>query len=183
MVKMLLEAGASFTATLIRPNQSYKYTTALHISTMVGSVEISRLILGHYRPNPDVIDSHGWTSLMMACHADAWDLVKFLVERGADVDIKLDGVSTLFFDACVNSRYFRARRLLKMGANPHVSFESLTPLHWCCLDYNHRQQEPSDAEDRLELMAILLITMQADVNAPDRFGKTPLMMACELRDA
>jgi ankyrin repeat protein len=61
--------------------------------------------------------------------------------------------------------------MIKRGANPNEeSPKGLTPL--LCMILNEVAAERVDE----------LIAMKADVNMPNKYGITPLMLACRLRD-
>jgi ankyrin repeat protein len=75
----------------------------------------------------NVVDVNGYTALHGAAHRGANEIVRFLVERGARLDVVnkigwtpyliADGV---FYPNTYNRRLETAALLLKLGANPHA---------------------------------------------------------------
>lgn len=118
---------------------------------------------------------HNGTALAMAAENGQFELMKLLVEKGADVNVK-NSLGYTPLHECAGSvaklpDLELPRLLLKHGADPNArggEFGS-TPLHCLALD-------PQETERGMEL-AELLIRSGADLNAKDVDGDTPLKAA------
>lgn len=184
MVQLLLAGGASFQVATRTLGSSDKYITALHVSCHTGNLEISRLLLDHFRPPIDIEDPYGRSPLSVAFEASNWETVEWLVQNGANVNAKIADGRSLLLSACAWGRLAEAYRLLQLGADLRP-FHTTTPLHMCCqksMDPSPQrkddlQQGPLQQIDRLTLVK-LLVDRGADVNV-ERLdnGHTPLMYA------
>ena len=79
----------------------------------------------------DVQDCDGWTPLMSAVKGRAAAVVKYLVQRGVDVNCRQSkGYSALYLAAQEESAGI-CRTLLEGGADPQLAGgrQKLTPLH------------------------------------------------------
>lgn len=109
------------------------------------------------------------TVLMWACQKGYFDMVKLLLEKGADVHVsKGDGYTAL--SQAFESGYLEIARLLliKDGSIIHASnINSLPLLYWAC------------TLNKIEV-ARLLIDMKADLNECATYNKqSALMKVCE----
>ncbi|KAL7306340.1 hypothetical protein TKK_0001765 [Trichogramma kaykai] len=119
-----------------------------------------------------------------------YEMVESLLRKGVDVNIKTksngfyNGVprnscyakTSALHLAVINGHhhYKMIKLLLKHGANVNSreSFLNFTPLHIACQKYN---------DDPIEYSKIINILMEndAEIEAGDRFGLTPLFAACQ----
>jgi len=123
----------------------------------------------------DIADEEGLTVLIYACR-DGWysffDLEKFLLEAGANVNHQCHAMRTALSHACWaieggSSRGRRARRvnlLIHFGADPNLAGKIGAPLMGAALS--------KDLESMLHL-----IESGANVNAVDEAGETALFFA------
>ena len=116
------------------------------------------------------------TALLLACDNCKSDIIKLLLERGADVTSKdLDG-NTPLNKICKRYSYFEntsylfeiIQLLLEHGADVNYkNYDGITPFMTAC-------------SNRIETRTFdLLIKYSAEINATDKYGWTPLMYACD----
>ncbi len=188
-VKVLLEAGArvdirnvfdSTTALDLAKNKEIQQLIVDRIekqkmlaNKLVNAVreqnieETENLIKAGADINTLVIGMH---PLMLACETGNKELVKLLIEYGANLNQQdYDGYSALLYVTDNTNNVEIARLLLKAGANPNIKgFGGITPLHTAVFKGNPEMVE-------------LLIEYGADVNAKDEMkGETPLDLASGL---
>ncbi|KAI1379375.1 ankyrin [Hypoxylon crocopeplum] len=209
--QLLVTRGASFQVDARSIGSVSNYVTALHTSSRVGSLDICRLLLDHYHPPIDMKDHNGLSPLFWAYESNRWDVVEFLIKRGANTEVDSGDGYSLFFNACSSGRFKDALRLLELGASPSCP-RGISPLHSCCSSTSRTMDiQPND---RLPLVKYLietgadinakkpgdnstplifaaaeglfhvveyLLEAGADVNARNLHGVTPLMSACLLR--
>lgn len=107
----------------------------------------------------------GRTPLHVAVERRATDVVKLLLERGADVDARRHRGDT---PLCWARDADMADRLLRHGADVNAADATgRGPLHW------HATSEPAVLQ--------LLLAHDADVNALDDSGTSPLLAVCDAR--
>lgn len=122
-------------------------------------------------------DDYGITPLMRACSSGRLDIVRRLVEAGANVDApKNNGHSALCWtcwEGCVSKEknYANIVRYLVRDCRANVNVASdtgQTALMWVC-QWRYRSA--------LETIRLLVVDGGADVNASTYNGWTPLMFA------
>ncbi|MCL5436393.1 MAG: ankyrin repeat domain-containing protein [Candidatus Dependentiae bacterium] len=92
--------------------------------------------------------------------------IKFLVENGADVNIKNKHGARPLHWACFNNNVEMIKFLVEKGADVNVKNGfGEPPLYWACFN------------DNVEAVKFL-VENGADVNIKDGFGETPLHWAC-----
>lgn len=144
-------------------------TYALHLSAERGSVNILKCLIS-YGANLNLTRPNGATALCKACQSDQVEVVKFLIDSGADVRISLnDGTSPLHYAASHSSEIFEILLNHNADVNCITNFSGLegaTPLH-ISADYNHFK------------WVKLLISKGADINAKMHDGRNALILACK----
>jgi ankyrin repeat protein len=111
-------------------------------------------------------DATGWGPLHWAVFVGRDDMVRWLIQKGADVNHPDDKVSPLHVAAAWGKRE-SLLELLDAGADFNRRDErGWTPLFWCCYGGGTKMLE-------------LLIKRGADVNLRDDQGRTPLHVAAE----
>jgi ankyrin repeat protein len=133
----------------------------------VTSFGMSKLLGAHIFKDgdPQATNYKGKTQLLTACCNGQIDVIRMLLDNGADVDQNDEG-STPLFAACENGHVDAARLLLDKGADVNRAKENgSTPLFIAC------EEGHVDA-------ARLLLEKGADVNQATENGQTPLYMAC-----
>jgi len=120
--RLLLSRGASITVTAAywylggaHPERGRPFT-ALHSACAAGLLEAARFLLDEgYQTDIRVRDHDGLTPFAHAfirCH---WDVIDFLVERGANINVQI-GPLTALGHACLLGYFAEALRLLDLGA-------------------------------------------------------------------
>jgi len=136
-------------------------------STTVKNVE---LFMQWCNLDVNATDSHGGTLLREAAYSNNLDVVKYLVEKGADVNAKDRFEHTPLY---LTSNPDVVKYLVEKGADVYAKDDDgMTPLHAVTLGYVTIKEE----DDRLKIVKNL-IEKGADVNAKDNDGTTPLKFA------
>jgi len=137
-------------------------STLLHESSIVGHVEVVRMLLGH---GADITaqDNRGLTSLHLASRGGYVDVVGLLLEHGVDAVAKDNDGATPLHYAASRGQVEVTRLLLEWGVDVTVQehIGRLTPLH--------RAARRGQVE-----VARLLFEHGADATAKDTYGWTPL---------
>ena len=145
------------------------YTTELALNREMFKVLVengfdleSRIDGGEHSP-----DDYDYTPLMIAAAINDYDMVKFLVEKGADVNAKThfeySSVVTPLLLSLDNENSSVAEYLINNGADINVTNEDgETPLMYASKVHNIKVIE-------------LLIQKGADINAFDNYGNTALI--------
>ncbi|WP_189337133.1 ankyrin repeat domain-containing protein [Flavobacterium laiguense] len=111
----------------------------------------------------------GFTPLGLSCFFGHYSIVKYLIERGANVNIPSNNQFKVapIHSACAISNYDITELLLKNGADVNAKqLQGVTPLH-------------SAAHNGQTKLAKLLIESGSDINAKMDNGQTPLFIANE----
>eukprot|EP01123_Difflugia_compressa_P016196 TRINITY_DN980_c0_g1_i2.p1 TRINITY_DN980_c0_g1~~TRINITY_DN980_c0_g1_i2.p1 ORF type:complete len:209 (+),score=53.51 TRINITY_DN980_c0_g1_i2:70-627(+) len=118
----------------------------------------------------DIRDLENHTPLLLAAGTNKEttghvEVVKYLIEKGADVNATDDGQYTSLHLASLNLNYSIAQALLEAKCNVDpVNIDKFTPLHSACEQNNER-------------LVQLLINYGADPTRKDARGKSPLDLA------
>jgi ankyrin repeat protein len=157
-VKQLLSAGAN-------PNEKGSSSfTPLMMAVLKQNKEIIGMLL-RAGADTNAGDKVGTTALMMAVHSRDTEIVRLLLDKGADVAVKEPyyGRTALHVAAQVADADMM-RMLLATSGNPDIrDSDDSTPLMIA-------------ASINIEVVKVL-IEKGADVNARNKHGGTPLMMA------
>lgn len=149
----------------------------------------------------DALDVMDRTPLHKACQKGNVDFVKFLLEKGAEVDL-YDNYEwkTALHLASENGHFECVELLLKSGAEVNeTDSDDRTALHWACGEGNlecvelllnsNAQIDLKDNQDKTALnlasengyekVVKLLLLYDCDVQSPNDRGSTALQLACE----
>jgi len=133
--------------------------TPLH---MAGSREVAELLVNTYQVPVSITDNSGTTPLLHAAYACQNDLARFLIEKGAHVNVKNREGETPLLIAAHSDNTPLVRYLLSKGADAKVTHkDGTTALHMAW--------RPEVAE--------LLLAKGVEINARDRQGNTALRIA------
>jgi len=121
------------------------------------------------------IDSETVTPLFVACHHRRKEMIKLLVNYGADINIKNDKGETAFFSNCkYECDIDMACLLIKYKANPFINDnENNSALHI----YSKYLNTYKNYNDKYVMLEYLL-ELGYNINEKDKNGKTPLMKLC-----
>lgn len=111
----------------------------------------------------NALDSAGWTPIYFASIGDRADVVRFLIDHGAKINLKSEPWSLLTWAMSCGSVKV-AKLLIEKGADINIKTDFGTPLH------------AAAGSGSGELVEFLL-SHGAEVNAKDKFGDTPLHAA------
>lgn len=193
-VKLLLDAGA----TTEEHNESGH--TALMEAASNGHVNVAKLLISYGAS----INTHSHefkeSALTLACYKGQLDMVKFLLDAGADQEHKTEEMHTALMEASMDGHVEVARLLLDSGAQvtmPADSFESPLTLAACgghvelamlLLERGANIEEVNDegytplmeaAREGHEEMVALLLSQGAEINAQtEETSETALTLAC-----
>jgi len=103
--------------------------------------------------------------LSVSCKENNLKLAELLIKKGADVNIKDGSAPSPLYFAVQNDNFELVKTLVESGADTNSIFESYTPLMIAI-------------ENKNLGMIKLLLENGADVNTENKFGITPLMLAC-----
>jgi hypothetical protein len=142
----------------------------LHIACEVGSFKMAQKLLKSDDGilEIDKVVGERDTPLILACYGGYAEIVRLLIEKGADVDKAEELLgNTPLVVACLTNNLDIARLLLEKGADINkVDLYGRTPLRDAC------------SGRRLGVAAFLL-EKGADINQADAYDRTPLFAACD----
>ncbi|XP_072923640.1 ankyrin repeat and KH domain-containing protein 1 isoform X9 [Hemitrygon akajei] len=159
VVKVLLKAGAN-----IEDHNENGHTPLMEAAS-AGHVEVARVLLEYGAGINTHSNEFKESALTLACYKGHLEMVRFLLDAGADQEHKTDEMHTALMEACMDGHVEVARLLLDSGAQvnmPADSFESPLTLAAC--------------GGHVELAA-LLIERGANLEEVNDEGYTPLMEA------
>jgi ankyrin repeat protein len=126
--------------------------------------------------NPNVCDKNSWSAAHEACTQNNTNILMFLADNGASLDVTTNKGLTLFDVACDSPRtcMVTARKhkelvlyLLskKLGTLPLLT-NARSILHWAC------------EKGFIEVVKVLIEEKKIDLEIKDANGHTPLQVAC-----
>ncbi|XP_045468094.1 ankyrin repeat domain-containing protein 17-like isoform X2 [Harmonia axyridis] len=159
VVKFLLEHGAN-----VEDHNENGHTPLMEAAS-AGHVGLAKLLLAHGAGINTHSNEFKESALTLACYKGHLDMVRFLLEAGADQEHKTDEMHTALMEASMDGHVEVARLLLDSGAQvnmPTDSFESPLTLAACGGHVD---------------LAMLLIERGANIEEVNDEGYTPLMEA------
>lgn len=137
-----------------------------------GLIEIVEILLNRgFEVNTKISSYQKCTALLIAAYSNQDKVVKLLLDRGANVDEKTtSGDTALFFAVWYRSSKI-AELLLQHGANIYEYHNGESILHVASTIYNAHQEDG---------ILETLLFHQADPNAKDQDGRTPLQRALQI---
>ncbi|CAF3495384.1 unnamed protein product [Fusarium graminearum] len=156
-VKMLLDQGVS-------PAAFYDGKSPLHTSTMLGNVEVTRLLCDR-RVDIEAKDEHDRTALILAALSSKHETLKLLLEKGADIEAKDKYDRTALILTALSSRHKTLKLLLEKGADIEAKDEAGRTALILAVEFS--------SHETLEL----LLEKGADIEAKDKCDNTALIQA------
>lgn len=194
VVRLLLEHGANVS------DCNENGHTPLMEAASAGNVSIARILVEHGASINTHSNEFKESALTLACYKGHLEMVRFLLEAGADQEHKTEEMHTALMEASMDGHVEVARLLLDSGAQvnmPADSFESPLTLAACgghtelamlLLERGANIEEVNDegytplmeaAREGHEDMVALLLSQGADINAQtDETQETALTLAC-----
>ncbi len=157
--------------------------TLLTIACLNGHVDIIRMLLSRFKPDLEVLNNvifgdvnpnqHVFSNvsvLWTAASINNFDIVKLLVEHGANINHTTKTNSTALRGACFNGNLDMVRYLIENGADIHIAKEN-----------NDTNLMVSVCHKHLNIVTYLVDELKCDVNICDNDGRSPLYDAvnCE----
>lgn len=194
IVKILLEQGAN-----IEDHNENGHTPLMEAASS-GHVNIAKILLDKGAGINTHSNEFKESALTLACYKGHLEMVKFLLEAGADHEHKTDEMHTALMEASMDGHVEVARLLLDHGAQvnmPADSFESPLTLAACgghvklaslLIERGANIEEVNDegytplmeaAREGHEEMVALLLAQGANINAQtEETQETALTLAC-----
>ncbi|GFY72014.1 ankyrin repeat and KH domain-containing protein 1 [Trichonephila inaurata madagascariensis] len=192
IVRILLDAGAR-----VEDHNENGHTPLMEAAS-AGHVEVAKLLVERGASINTHSNEFKESALTLACYKGHLEMVRFLLEAGADREHKTDEMHTALMEASMDGHVEVARLLLDSGAQvnmPADSFESPLTLAACgghvelamlLLDRGANIEEVNDegytplmeaAREGHEEMVALLLSQGADFSPQKRNPKGPLTLA------
>ncbi|XP_076275512.1 histone-lysine N-methyltransferase G9a isoform X2 [Rhynchophorus ferrugineus] len=159
ILKYLLASGAQLIA------KGTDGMTVLHLAAKCGNLEACRSIVSASFSIPNYVnyqDDGGWTPLVWACEHGHIDIVKYLISKGADIDLRDVEYNVALHWAAFGGHSDIVELLLRNNCNINIlNVHGDTPLHICA------REEKYDT-------VVTLLSRNANVFIINRNNETPL---------
>ena len=156
--------------------------TPLHIATIIGNEEFVLKLLSA-GASMEARDFEGLSALHIASILGNLNIMRMLISEKTNINAKDKNGSTALHYAAANGDLRLVKLLLKVGANVEMrDHKERTPLANAAIS-NHLETvellfaKDADIESRSKSEEIPLISRNANIEARDKFGRTPLSLA------
>uniref|UniRef100_A0A1X7SSI0 Uncharacterized protein n=1 Tax=Amphimedon queenslandica TaxID=400682 RepID=A0A1X7SSI0_AMPQE len=141
---------------------------SLHMASFKGHLNIAQYLVNQCHVDPDKSDSSGNTGLLYSALGGHVDLVIVLLKKCNVSQVNREG-STLSLLACKSGQVALVRQLRQFGifSEDDIDFNGCGIVHYCGMS------------DSVELLVYLQKNCNINLNKKDRFGTTPLHIACQ----
>jgi len=141
--------------------------SCLHQAIKGNHLEICKYLVEVQKVSLSSTESCGMTPLMLATVFNNVDMLRYLLEVGADIDEPTHNDASAIYFACQNNHMEALRFLTERGADLNKATNTgATPLYIACEEGNFDVVKH-------------LIEVQADVHLPLNNGASPTCIACE----
>lgn len=170
VAKVLADCGPGFTTHDVIVGFKSEGKTLLHIAASGGKLDVLKFLLSHVEKLSDWInlpDDRGMTMLINATISESLECMKYLLDHGADVNMRnKDGACAMHF-AASDGNISRIALLCSHHANLTFMSQSGSPLHWAA------------GKGHAEVLKFLLEQEEGLklVNLPNSSGVPPIIMA------
>ncbi|TRY82244.1 hypothetical protein DNTS_009361 [Danionella cerebrum] len=159
VVKFLIQSGACVY------HAEEDGSTGLHHAAKLGNLEVVTLLLNTGQVDINAQDSGGWTPIIWAAEHRHIDVIKALLNRGADVTLTDKEMNVCLHWASFSGSADVAELLLNAGCSvSSVNTHGDTPLHIA-------------AREAYGDCVTLFLSRGADIDAVNKEGETPLTLA------
>ena len=114
IIDLLLRHGAQVDLQISGGN------SALIVAAQNRQIKVAAKLVREYRVNIHLKNNSGWTALMMASQVGCTEIVKLLLDQGAEVDNQDNNEWTALIIASYYGNYEIVKLLLKFGANVNI---------------------------------------------------------------
>lgn len=163
ILKALTQKGADINAT------DKNGRTVLHRAAACGKVNLAKILVKAKQINLNALDIQNYTPLRTAAHHGNGSMVRLLVERGADLDIRNEQGWAALRDAALREHHLIVKYLIKQGTNCEV--QATKGHYWSVLCWAATQGHISAVR--------LLIEKGANLNVTTDEGTSALRCAME----
>lgn len=116
-VRLLLDRGASMVCGIGDSTIDRMNVHALHSACAAGDLSIVRLLVDEFGADIESQDQKRNTPISYAYFTGMWECIGFLIERGASINVTLDGEHILSH-ACRESRFAEGLRMIDLWNDP-----------------------------------------------------------------
>lgn len=114
------------------------------------------------------VNNRGRSALHLAAEDSQEDMVRLLLQHGADPSASSDGGWTALHNAAQSGHAGVATLLLERGANVNATLSNgMTPLHWAAFNGHE------------DVVRLLLDRDETQLDIKDSFDRTPMLCAAE----
>ncbi len=177
LLQAVLDGDESEVMSFVRKGSNIDFRGDRGITPLIGATEkgyieiVRYLLLCGAHVNARRMDS-AYSSLMIACQNNNLEMVKLLIQFGADVDQRCDSGFTAFDFALNNNNREILMALLISHDELNTSFESIADENTKLLFYATKY-------GRKNIVRYCVEDLNVDVNSKGENGETPLIIACK----
>lgn len=145
----------------------------MHTAALNNDVETLRVLLDTEPGLVDEQDFMGQTPLSRACDRGCLEAARLLIDRGADIEARDIGETSILEGACESGFVEIVSLLLDRGADPlRPSAHLSTPVEYATMGTG------SPGSDHIALLRLLLKDGRLPVDARGEGGTTALLLSC-----
>ena len=140
----------------------------LHIAADYGHLNLCKMLINEYNVDVQLPDNDGWTALHYSARNDSYEIVKYFINMGIDINLKKkDGINCLHIAADYGHRNL-CKTLIKKHS---LDLEEPNDNGWTALHYSARN-------DSYEIVKYF-VNMGIDINLKTKDGMNCLHIAAD----